>query len=300
MPFSLFARRTDFAHDSDALRHFLPWLIAFMVYLAVLALAGVLVLNETAARWDRGITGTLTVQIAAGPDTGQAGSDAARVKTVLAILRETPGIARAEAVPESAIAELLEPWLGGVGAVADLPLPRLIDVALASEGAVDLQALSRRLSTAVPGTSIDDHRMWLERLIRLIRSVKTVAVAVLGLIGIALVGTVIFTTRTGLAIHREAIEVLHLIGAQDTYIARQFAHRALMLGLQGGYAGLVLALPTLLIAGLFAHYLGASVLPQVSLGIDHWAALAVLPLGVAIIAMATAGVTVMRTLARLL
>ncbi|MSO92418.1 MAG: cell division protein [Rhodospirillales bacterium] len=299
MPFSLFTRRYDFANDRDALRHFLPWLIAFMVYLAVLALAGVLALNETAGRWNRGVAGTLTVQILAGPDAIQ-GNDEARVKAALGILRATPGIVRAEAIADSATAALLEPWLGGAGAIADLPLPKLIDVEMASEGSVDLQALSRRLTAAVPGASIDDHRIWLERLLRLIGTVKAIALAVLALIGIATVGTVIFTTRTGLAIHREAIEVLHLIGAQDTYIARQFAHRALMLGLKGGYAGLVLALPTLLMAGIFAHYLGASVLPQLSLGPAHWMALAILPIGVALIAMATAGVTVMRTLARLL
>ncbi len=41
-------------------------------------------------------------------------------------------------------------------------------------------------------------------------------------------------------------------------------------------------------------------LPDVSLGPQHWAALAGLPLVVAAIAMVTARLTVMRTLARML
>ena len=41
----MFARRSDLPLDKDALSRFLPWLIAFMVFLAVMAMAGVLVLN---------------------------------------------------------------------------------------------------------------------------------------------------------------------------------------------------------------------------------------------------------------
>ena len=59
----MFSSRSDLPLDKDALSRFLPWLIAFMVFLAVLAMAGMLVLNSTAARWDQGISGTLTVQL---------------------------------------------------------------------------------------------------------------------------------------------------------------------------------------------------------------------------------------------
>ena len=59
----MFSRRSDLLLDKDSLNRFLPWLIAFMVFLVILAMAGMLVLNATAARWDKGISGTLTVQI---------------------------------------------------------------------------------------------------------------------------------------------------------------------------------------------------------------------------------------------
>ena len=66
------------------------------------------------------------------------------------------------------------------------------------------------------------------------------------LIGGAAVLTVIFTTRAGLAVHHAVVEVLHLIGARDGYIARQFQRQALRLALRGGIVGLVLTLATLL------------------------------------------------------
>ena len=267
-----------------------------MVYMAALALAGTLVLNALAERWDRDVRGTLTVQIPPG-----AGSrdDEERLRAALDIFRELPGVAYAEPLDQGRLMALLEPWLGGMEATADLPLPQLIDVALTPDAKPDMAALSRRLAAAVPGATIDDHSIWLARLVRMVRAVEALAAAILVLIGASTVGTVIFTTRTGLAVHQEAIEVLHLIGAQDAYIARQFASRAMALGLRGGVAGLALAVPTLLGIGFLSARLEEGLLPRLTLSAEHWLALAVLPLAAALIAMLTARFTVMRTLARL-
>ena len=78
----------------------------------------------------------------------------------------------------------------------------------------------------VPGVIVDDHKIWLARLVDLVETLEALACTVLVFVILATIGTVIFTTKTGLAIHREAIEVLHLIGAQDSYIAGQFANKA--------------------------------------------------------------------------
>ena len=195
---------------------------------------------------------------------------------------------------------LLEPWLGSLGKAGELPLPHLIDVELNDDADLDMDTLSRRLEAAVSGASIDDHRIWLDRLVRLIQTVQALAVAVLALIGLATVGTVVFTTRTGLAIHHEAIEVLHHIGAQDNYIAGQFANRALVLGLRGGGIGLALAAPSLLGIGYLSTMLETGLLPDFSLSMLQWAALASLPLVVALIAMVTAQLTVTGNLAKMM
>ncbi len=297
----MLSHRSDLPLDRDALSRFLPWLIAFMVYLAILALAGMLVLNAIAGRWDKGITGTLTVQIppAEGSPAEAAEADARNLRQALAILRGSAGVARAEVIDESHVMALLEPWLGPSLVAGELPLPRLIDVELKPGAAVDVGFLADKLGQAVPGVAVDDHRVWLDRLVRLIRTVEALAAAVLALIGLVTVGTVIFTTRTGLVIHHEAIEVLHLIGAQDTYVARQFASRALGLGLRGGLIGLALAVPTLLGIGTLAARMEAGLLPDLSLAPGHWVVLACLPLVVAGIAMLTARLTVLRTLSRM-
>ncbi|MEE9317276.1 MAG: FtsX-like permease family protein [Rhodospirillales bacterium] len=293
----MFARRSDLPLDKDALSRFLPWLIAFMVFLAILAMAGVLVLNATASRWDQGIRGTLTVQVMPAEDPAK---DDERLQAVLSVLAQMPEIDRYETLTDDRLLKLLEPWLGPTAGSRDLPLPRLVDVELKTGADLNAEVLSRQLAARVPGTSVDDHRIWLKRLVRLIQTVEGLATLVLAFIALATVGTVVFTTRTGLDIHREAIEVLHLIGAQDSYVAGQFASRAFSLGLKGGVFGLLLAVPTLLGIGYLAQQMDSSLLPDITLGPVHWSALAGLPLVVSLIAMVTARMTVMKTLSRML
>ena len=97
-----------------------------------------------------------------------------------------------------------------------------------------------------------------------------------------------------------ADDLAAFIGAQDSYVAPQFASRALTLGLKGGVIGLFLAVPSLLGIGVMAAKMESGLLPALPLGAVHWPALAGLPIIVALIAMLTARITVMKTLARML
>ena len=254
-------------------------------------------LNTVSERWDQGVTGTLTVQISPAED---ASEDDLRLQAVLNVLASTKAIDRYEVISDERVFKLLEPWLGGVTSSKDLPLPRLVDVELHSGAKLNAKKLADQINKVASGSSVDDHRVWLERLVSLIRTVQTLATAVLFFIGFATVGTVIFTTRTGLAIHREAIEVLHLIGAQDAYIARQFAGRALALGLTGGLLGLLLGIPTLMGIGYLIGRMDGFLVPSLQLVAYHWVIVGFLPIGVAVIAMVTARMTVLRSLRRML
>ena len=82
-------KRSDLPLDQDAHSRFLPWLIAFMVFLAVLAIGGILVLNAMATRWDQGVGGTLTVQIAATEDTK---TDQNNLQEVLNVIAAQAGV----------------------------------------------------------------------------------------------------------------------------------------------------------------------------------------------------------------
>lgn len=293
----MLSRRSDLPLERDALNRFLPWLIAFMVFMAVLALAGVMVFNGLASRWDAGVSATMTVQI---PPSDDDAADDRKVAAVLELLRAMPDVATAEAMPPAQVMALLEPWLGTGEVFEGLPVPRLIDVELVAGTALDAELLRGRLAVAVAGVAVDDHGVWLDRLVRLVRAVEGLAAAVLVLMAVATAGTVVFTTRTSLAVHQEVIELLHLMGAHDSYIARQFATRALYLGLRGGIIGLVLGVPTLIGLDSLAARLEGGMLPELSLGFGQWLLIAALPLAVGLVAMVTARLTVTRSLAGML
>ena len=79
----MFLKRTDLPLDSDAHSRFLPWLIAFMIFLAVFGLAVMLVLSEVVKRWDKGVVGTVSIQI---PVTAEPLRDEVRLDKVLKAL----------------------------------------------------------------------------------------------------------------------------------------------------------------------------------------------------------------------
>ncbi|MFC1673834.1 FtsX-like permease family protein, partial [Pseudomonadota bacterium] len=133
-------------------------------------------------------------------------------------------------------------------------------------------------------------------LIQMVRTLEGLAGMVLMFILLAATATVVFTTRTGLTVHHDAIEVLHLTGAHDSYIAKQFAGRALATGLKGGLYGIALAVPTVLALGYMAGRMEVGMLPEMRIPVLGWVSLALLPAMAALVAGVTARITVMRNL----
>lgn len=292
--------------DRDASGRYLPLLVAIMVYLAALALAGAMAANKLAARWDSGLAGSLTVQLPAAPPGVESGaeSEAAAqpdpaLRAVVDLLEQTPGVVTTEVLQSGEISALLEPWLGEALLIDDLPLPRLIAVTIDPDQPPDLTVLRRAVLAAAPGSIVDDHQRWLSHLLDLAWAVEIMAIVVVAMVLSAAAIMVAFVTRMGLAAHDQAIELLHLIGAQDSYVAKQFQSHALSLGLRGGLIGLACALPTLYLGRSLLERIESGLLPELALRPHEWSLLILLPVASALVTMFTARVTVLRTLARM-
>lgn len=295
----MFRPHRDLPLTQDPAIRILPWIVGLMVYLATMTLAGALLVSGLAAQWSAGLTGTLTIHIAAVEDQSPEALET-EVKTAIRVALKTPGVATAQALPPDAVAALLVPWLGDGAALAELPLPRLIDVRLAETGEVDIAGFRRRLEAAIPGAGLDDHQLWRDRLVTFLRAVEAIAVVMVTLIGVTTVTVVVFATRSGLSVHGDAIEILHLIGAHDDYIAGQFQSQALGLGLKGGVAGSVAGIGTLIGLAFAATNLDSELFPLFLFQPWHWPVLATVPLVAAFIVRQTARRTVLRALSRML
>ena len=293
------ARHGDVPLDRDASGRYLPWLVAVMVYLAGLALVCAMMMNRAVAHWEQGLTGQLTIQVPRDEAAHPARAAPAKLERLIEMLRRTPGVCDAQEMTPDEIGRLLEPWLGTAARSANLPVPALIAVTLESRAEIDMDALAARVAEAMPGAVLDDHQAWLGRLRDLARSVQLVAALVVALVGGCAVMIVVFATRMGLSVHGHVIELLHLIGALDSYVARQFQAQALKLALRGGVFGLLAAVATVVLVERTLAGTKTMILPDISIRPLEISLLALLPVIIALIAMMTARLTVLRTLGRM-
>jgi cell division transport system permease protein len=149
----------------------MPWVIAIMMFLTVLAAAAGLGLSGAASRLAEQIGGRVTVQVVEANPSARA----AQVQAAVAALRSVPGVISVEPVSEAEMARLLEPWIGPGGLEGDLPVPALIDVDLAPEARRDLAPLRAALARVAPAARVDDNAQWLAPLASLIRALQWLA-----------------------------------------------------------------------------------------------------------------------------
>jgi cell division transport system permease protein len=297
-------RVRDVPLSDDPASRYLPWTVGLLVFLATLAFAAGMFLSSAGDTWRQSLSGTLTIQIpaalSANTSSAAAEEHRAQVSAAAELLRATPGIVSARRIPDAEIAAMLEPWLGKQVLGLDLPMPELIDAVVASDAGIDLSALSTRLAEVAPGALVDDHAVWLRRLTDFAGVAETVSFAVMIVILISAVATVIFTTRTGLAIHSDVVEVLHLIGAQDSYVARQFQVHTLRLATIGAVAGFAFGAGVVFLAQIYGGRLSGGLLSDLALGPLQWALLFVLPVVAILLVVVTVGITVMRVLGKMM
>ncbi|EFH09500.1 cell division protein FtsX [Pseudoroseomonas cervicalis] len=283
-------RRTRYARDPLGLKRalsdrLLPGLVAAMALLAALALAGSRGAEALQQRWQHGAAAAVTVQLP--PE--QSG----RIDEAIALLREMPEVAEAAPVDSARMRELLRPWLGEV---PSLPLPAVLELRMRNL-ALDPAPVAQRLAEAIPGAELEAHGIWVARLAALARSVQGVALAVLALVVAVAVAVVAVATRAGLAARRQAIEILHDLGATQGDIAGRFARRIGLLAGGGALAGAALSVPTLAaLSSIAAPLAGGEVAPWSAL---PWLDLALLPPFAGLIGWATAQLSVRRWLQRL-
>ncbi|MEZ6030684.1 MAG: cell division protein FtsX [Hyphomonadaceae bacterium] len=275
----------------DAREAALFFVVCALCFLA--ALSGLVSRSAYAAAdaWTDEVTGQITIRVR---------GDEAALGQAVEITQATPGIASARPITRGEAEELLQPWLGAGGVPVSLPLPKLIaaEAASTANASAVIDALKKSLGAAGLDTIVDDHLVWsgdVRKAIDLAGLVALIAVGLLGATGLAVIA---FATHATLLARRDIVELLHLSGARDTYIAGLFERRFLMLGVQAGALGALLAFGG---AAFILYLLRQSdaqiwLLPQLSLSLADGLILGTSPLIAGVASMIAARVTVMRSL----
>nr|WP_226898357.1 FtsX-like permease family protein [Mangrovicoccus algicola] len=259
---------------------------AAMAFLAVFAIALAVMLIRLGDSWQVDLAGTATLRITSAGEAREADTE-----TAMEVLRTTPGIETARVVPPLEQQALLEPWFGKDMPFDTLPLPRLIEIETTPEG-FDARALGLRLAGEVPAARLDDHDRWRAPLARAQARMTGLTLAALALIAGTLAAVKALAARAALAENAQVIDVLRLVGARDTWIARAFVRRITLQAAAGAVLGVAAAAALLaLIPGT-----GAAGLPALRPQGLAWAM--VLP--VPVLAAAVAWFTTRRSALRLL
>lgn len=300
---SLFARLTGRGADAQLVPQArlsgpMPWVIAIMVALTVIAAGAGLALRNTASTARATLAGGITVQIV----EARADERARQAEAVLGRLRAKPGVLALRLVPPEDANRLVEPWLGGAGLQGEaIPVPALIDAQL--DGRITsarLTALQADLRKVAPAARVDAQSSWLRPVFSAIESLQWLALALVGLLALALASAVLLAARTALGANRDTIEIVHMLGGTDAQIARVFQRSIGIDAAAGGLVGLGLGVVVILFLGQRFAALGAGLVDGGALGWADWLLLGVVPLAGVALAVLTARLTVLAALRRIL
>ena len=262
-----------------------PYVIAIMTFAMMIVAAAGLALANAAGIVAGAVEHRYVLQL---PD-GAGGKLEAAVKAA----RSVSGVTAVEAVPEAELRQTLEKWLGPGGVTAELPVPGLVHLELAS--GANASQIAASLTRAVPGARFIAEQATVQPLLRSLRALRWLAVALVLLMAAATSAAVVLAARGALDTHRSTIEIMHGIGATDQQVASLFQRKIALDSLVGSVAGGIAAALVLgVIAGSAAFAGELSARPP--LGPGDLMVLALMPVGAVLLATLVARMAVLRAL----
>lgn len=276
----------------------MPWVIAIMIALTVMAAGAGLALSNVASNARAEIAGGVTVQVVEGAPASRE----RQAERAINFLTAREDVASVRRVPDEELAALLEPWLGeAVNDETAVPTPALIDVRLSGPvTARRLRDLRAELLEEVPAARLDAQAGWLAPVFDAIRSLQYLAIGLVVLLALTSVAAVWLAARSALGSNRDTIDVIHHLGGTDGQIARIFQRSIGIDAVLGGLAGLALGVGAIFVLGRQFADLGSGLVAGGALRLQDWLAIAAVPLAGVLLAVLTARVTVIAALRRML
>ena len=231
-----FKKHSELPLEKDGANLFLKVMTTVSVFVFVLVFAVYLVLNGVVQNWTVGMSNTLTVQLEPSERALSASEQAQRRQVVVDFFENLDAVER-------------------VGFVSEKQMQKL-----------DMEKTAAALSEKAPYASLDNHRLWLERLVKFANVLRLLSFLMLCMVFSVCILSISYAVCTSLAIHRPIIEILHIMGAKDSYMASQYAHQNFILGFCAGLAGMLLGVLAIKSIGSVAAHLNATLLGGLSIG----------------------------------
>ncbi|MBY9066093.1 cell division protein FtsX [Hyphomonas sp. WL0036] len=274
----------------DAREAALFFVVGALCFLAALAALTAKSTYGAARAWTAEVEGEYTVSL--------SGAEVADAQTATLLIQRIEGVEGARLLSDAEISALLEPTFGSRGLPADLPVPRLIAVTASPDVGDIGRVLSTALEKAGFTAAVDSHSAWAGDVRRMLGTARLIALAIVALLGSTAIAVIAFATHAALLARRDIVDVLHIAGARDRFIANLFERRFWLLGLRAGTVGALVALAAVAVLIVVARSGGnrSGLLPELTLDFPDLAVLVVTPVIAGLASRIAAGITVMRAL----
>ncbi len=267
----------------------IPWVIAILIALVVIASAGGLALRNLADNARADLSDAVTVQII----EADAEIRSAQASAAAEAMAAHPLVTSVRIVPEAELSELLEPWLGASAGTDDVPIPALIDVELSRRAnSQEVAQLQAALDGAVEGARVDAQSEWLRPVYDALAAMQYLALALIALVAFATAAAVWLAARSAFSNHEETVEIIHLLGGTDAQVTRIFQRSVLRDAVFGASMGLVLGLGAVWLLGQQFAGLDSGMIGGGGLNLFDWLVIALIPLGGVLLALITGRITI--------
>lgn len=284
-------RETPLLPVSDAREAALFFVVGALCFLAALAALTTRGTYKAAEAWGAQIEGDITVVMR---DTDRRTAERAADQ-----VSELASVFEARVLSREDVETLLEPSLGPGGMPDGLPVPMLMVVQADTSVGDPGPSIERVLSDMGIEADVAGNAGYAENVHGALGVLRLVALSIVALLSATAVAVIAFATHAALLARRDIVDVLHLSGAEDRYIAGLFERRFWILALQAGLGGAVAALmitALIVFTGSGSQGVEAQLLPRLSL--DFWdiVILLVTPLMAGLAARIAARLTVLASL----
>lgn len=281
----------DIPFARDDARGILPMMVACLVGFVCLLLSVSVSLSSQASKANAAASNGFQVVV----PLSQIQNEQA-LERIIKTVETEPGVQKVALLDHAKMQNLLKPWLGENLLLNTLGVPLLLEVSTKDGAAVNTHALQVKLKEIDQEIAVQAQGPW-QRDIN--RAARTVHVFLLGLAALLIgcvVGMVSLLSRTALKLHFKTVSLLHLFGATDDYIAKQFERNSARLAFRGAMVGVGLAIMAFIVLTNALSGNNNPLLPNLQIGTLHIVLWLFLPIFVSIMAMLAARFSVQRML----
>ncbi|MDC0074524.1 hypothetical protein OAK17_06695 [Alphaproteobacteria bacterium] len=273
--------------------------ITAMVFLSTLSICGGLMIDSYTSELSNSLKGSLTVQLPGTPNNDQNLLNK-RTNIVIKELNKNKKISKIEVLNKDDSKELLKPWIGKGALPKDITIPIIIDITISKKHTLKAIELEKQLSKSIKDISVIDNENFSKKQLRIASLFKILVTIIVLVVSITSVSIIVLTTSSGIVSRESTIELLHLIGAKNTYIASDFLFNAFLNTLFGAIIGVFLSIIVIVLCVLMYSETLSIFVTNSDIYKNLLLVFLAKPLIIAIIASITAYLTVLKSLKKFL